>query len=88
MLNMYWILALATPESDHFFINPPQSGSGQISSWIWQMSLQLQYVQLITDKPNAADLSCGVILIGVTQMKEYRIHCHSTNFVQNWQSVT
>jgi len=36
------------------------------------MSLQLQYVQLIMDKTNTADLSSGVlsILISVTQMKK------------------
>jgi len=46
-----------------------KSGSGQISSWIWQIPVQLLFIQLITDKTNAADLSSGVlaILIGVTQ---------------------
>jgi len=42
-----------------FLGNPAKSGSGQISSQIcriWWLSVQLQYVQLITDKTNAADL--------------------------------
>jgi len=44
------------------------SGSSQISSQICRM--QLQYVQLIADKTNTADLSNGVfiILISVTWM--------------------
>jgi len=49
-----------------FFRNLAKSGSGQISSQIcriWQMPVQLQYVQLITDKTNAADLSSGVFAI-------------------------
>jgi len=33
-----------------FFGNVAKSGSGQISSRIWQIPVQLQYVQLITDK--------------------------------------
>jgi len=54
-----------------FFGNPAKSGSGQISSRIcriWRMSVHLQYVQLITDKTNAADLSGSVlaVLISVT----------------------
>jgi len=73
-----------------FLRNPAKSGSGQISSWIWQMPVQLPDVQLITGKANARDLSSGVftILICITQMKKYQIHCHSTNFVKNWQTVT
>jgi len=30
--------------------NPGKSGSGEMSSRIWRMPLQLQYVKLITDK--------------------------------------
>jgi len=57
-----------------FFRNPAKSGSGQISSricWIWRMPVQRQYVQLIMDKTNAADLSSSVfaILISVTRTK-------------------
>jgi len=33
------------------------SGSIQISSRIWQIAVQLQYIQLITGKTNGADLS-------------------------------
>jgi len=52
-----------------FFGNLPKSGSGQISSRICRKLVQLEYVQLITDKTNAADLSSivFVILISVTQ---------------------
>jgi len=37
-----------------FFGNPAKSGSGQISSRIWQMPEQLQYARLITDKTNVS----------------------------------
>ena len=65
--------APANPESDHFFRNLAKSGSSQISSWIcqiWQMSVELQYVELMTDKTNAADLTgCAfAISVGVTRM--------------------
>jgi len=41
-----------------FFPNLAKSGSSQISSRIWQMPVQLQCVQLITDKKtNEADFS-------------------------------
>jgi len=45
---------------------------------------------LVTDKTNASDLPSGVftILISVTRTKKYKIRCHSTNFVKNWQTVT
>ena len=42
------------------FGNPVKSGSGQMSSRvyrIWRMPVQLQYLQLITDRTKAADLS-------------------------------
>jgi len=38
--------ALANPESGHFRGNPAMSGSGHISSQIWKMPVQLQYIQL------------------------------------------
>jgi len=62
-----------------FFGNPVKSGSGQISRQVcqnWQTKVQLQYLQLIMDKTNAADLSSDVftILISVIQMK-------NTNFI-------
>ena len=48
-----------------FFENSAKSGSGQISNRIWLLAdtVQLQYVQLITEKNNAADLSSGVFAI-------------------------
>jgi len=51
-----------------------KSGSGQISSQIWWMPMQLQYVELIVDETTAADLSSGVfaILISVTPTKKIR----------------
>ena len=45
-----------------FFGKPTKSGSGQISSRIWWIPVQLQYVQLIMDKTNAADLLCDVFV--------------------------
>jgi len=53
-----------------FFGNPAKSGSAQISSQIWQIPVQLQYIQLITGKTNADDQSSGVfaILICATRM--------------------
>ena len=55
-----------------FFGNPAKSGYGQISSRIWQMPLQLEYVQLITDKTNVADQPSSVftILISITLMRK------------------
>ena len=56
LLGFYLILALAlaNPKSGHFG-NVAKSGSGQISSRIWWMLMQLMYIKLITDKtPNAA----------------------------------
>ena len=51
-----------------FFRNPTKSGSPPISIWIWWMSVQLQYLQLITDKTNSADLSSRVFLISLDQV--------------------
>ena len=67
------------------FGNPAKSGSGRISCGIWQMSLQLQYVQLIADKTNTAYLSSGVffILVSVTRML-FKIQ----NALKNWQTLT
>jgi len=46
-----------------FFRNPAKSRSGQISSWICRMPVQLQYVQLMTG-PNAAHLpGCHVVYL-------------------------
>jgi len=62
----------------------------QISSWIWQMPMQMQYVQSVTDKTNAADMSDSLfaILISVARVKKkYKFHCRSTNFVKNWQTA-
>ena len=53
-------MAPANPENDHFFGNLAKSGSGQNSSRVYRMPDQLQYVQLITDKTTANDLSTGV----------------------------
>jgi len=56
VLGLCWILALANPESGHFFGNLAKSCSGQISFHIWRMPVQLQCVQLITDITNTAGL--------------------------------
>jgi len=52
--------------------------------------VQLLYVQLITDKTNAADLSRGAfaILISVSRTIKIQIHFHSANVVKNWQTGT
>jgi len=54
-----------------FFGNLAKCGSGQISSQIWQMSVQLQCIRLIMVKTNAAELPCGVfaVLVSNTWMK-------------------
>jgi len=59
----------ANLESSRFLA---KSISSVISSRIWGMPVQLQYVQLIMEKSNAADLSRCVfaILISVTPMKK------------------
>jgi len=84
-LELYRISAPANPKSGHFFGNPAKSGSGQISSRICRMPVHLQYVHLITDKTNAADLLTGVfaILIGVARTNNFI----AVNFVKNWQTV-
>jgi len=60
-----------------FFGNPAKSGSGHISSricLIWRMPVQLLlYVQLITDKTNAADLSSGVFVILILVLPGWKI---------------
>jgi len=50
--------APANPESGHFFKNPAKSDSGQISIRICRMPVQLQSVQLITDKLKLTQLTC------------------------------
>jgi len=54
------------------------------------MPVQLQYIQLITDKTNAANLPGAVfaILITVTRMKEMQDSLLFHRFHQNWQTVT
>jgi len=49
-----------------FFGNLAKSGSGQISSQIWWMPVQMQYIQLITNKTNAADLSGVVFTVAIS----------------------
>ena len=64
--------------------DPAKSGSSQISSRIWQMSVQLQYVQLITDKTNAADLWGHVfaIIVSVIWMKKIQNSLPCQKFCQ------
>jgi len=79
-VGLYQILALVLANLEsNLFRNPAKSGSGQISSQIWQTPVQLQYVQLITDKTNAANLSNDVfaILISLTRAKKYKIQISS-----------
>jgi len=56
------------PRIRTFFGNPAKSssGSGQISSQICQTPVHVQYVQLITDKTDAADLSSAVFAITIS----------------------
>ena len=63
-LGLYKISTVANPESGCF-------SEIQIASPIWWMPIQLQYIQLITDKTNAADPSCGLfaLLISATLKK-------------------
>jgi len=72
--GLYWISGSGKSRIQPFFGNLAKSGSYQISSWICRVPVQLQYVQLITDKTNAADLSSDVfvILIIVTWTKKYK----------------
>jgi len=55
-----------------FFGNLAKSGSCQIFSQIWQMTEQLQNVQLIGEKTNAAYLSSGVFTIFT--VRRYALH--------------
>jgi len=67
------------------FGNPTKSSSSQISSWICWTPVQLQCVQLITDKTNASDLSSGVftLITAVTLTeKKYQSHSRFTHFVK------
>jgi len=54
------------------------------------MPVQLQYVQLIMDKTNAADLLTGVfaILISVTRMTKIQNPVLFHKLCQNWQTKT
>jgi len=74
LLKLIHISAPANQESGHFSESSLKSGSGQISSRIWRMPVQRQYVQLIIDKTNAADLSSSVfaILISATRTKNIK----------------
>jgi len=63
-----------------FFGNPAKSSSGQISSEILRMSVQLQYVQLITNS--------AYFLISVTWTITMQNSLPFQNFVKNWQTVT
>jgi len=53
------------------------------------MPVQLQYIQSITDKTNAADLSSGVfaILTSVTRTKKIQNSLSLHKFRQNWQQL-
>ena len=78
-------------EIQPFFGNLAKCGSGQISSWIcwvWQMQAQLQYVQLITDKTNTADLTRDVFTISVSVMRtknKKKVVAVPQIFYKNWQ---
>ena len=70
--------------------------SGQIQlqissriSWVWEMPVQLQYVQLVTANTNTVYLSSGVfaILISVTRMKKIKFISFHT-FHQNLATAT
>jgi len=64
--------------------------SGQICSRIWWMLAQQQYVQLITDKTNAAELLSGVftILISGTRTIKVRNSLPFHKFCQTGKHVT
>ena len=67
-IRFYQISASANPESGHF----SEIRLRPTTSWICWTPVQLQFVQLIMDKTNAADLSSSVftILNGITRMKK------------------
>jgi len=54
--------------------------------WLRQsQNPNFSWILLITDKTNAADLPSGVftILISITRIKKYKIHCRFTNFAKS-----
>ena len=63
------------------------SGSGQMSSRIWPIPVQLQYIPLIMDKTNTVDRSSAVfpILISVIRAIKKQIQCRY--LVKNWQTA-
>jgi len=67
-----------------------KSGSGQNSSQICRMPVPLQYVQLMTRKTNAADLSSGVftIFISVSRTKITKFIAVLRILQKNQQTVT
>ena len=50
-----------------------------------QTPVQLQYVQLITDNTNAAKVVYPQFWLVLLGRWKYKIHCRSTNFVQNYR---
>ena len=84
-------MAQVNPDSgiQPFWGNPAKSGYYQIFSQIWRMPMQLQCVQLITDKTNAADLSSYVFTISVhvTQTKNTKFIAVTQISSKNWQTV-
>jgi len=75
-----------------FFGNPAKSGSGQISSRIWWMPVQLQYIQLIMDK-KITQLTCQVayfaLIVIVAPTKKVQNPSLLHRFRQkNWQTKT
>jgi len=57
------------------FGNPAKSGSGQFFSRICPLPVQLEYIQLITEAADAADLSSNLfaVFISVTRKKKNTI---------------
>jgi len=72
------------------FGNPAKPGFSQTSSRICWMPVQLQYVQLITDNTNTADLSSGVFAILISGIQTIKIQNPSLfhKFRRNWQTET
>jgi len=68
------------------FRNLANSSSSQISSQIWQMEVQLLYVQLITDKTNAADLSSGVFATQTKSTKSTTVPQISSKTGKKWRN--
>jgi len=85
-LHQISVPAPANPESSQVWLQPIFRSICRI----WQMPEQLQYVQLIMDKTNVADLSRGVltILISVIQKKNASFIVIPKIFVKNRQWCT